>query len=188
MKTRIDELQNQGKTASPLLLEGLRRYQDKFEKAQEFIKAHDLRNPEEIKAAAIRFCLGNPDVNTVCFIARTYEEMHSFLRLSGSRLGRMEEGRLDAYREGCGELYCRHACGICEPSCPNGVPVNTIARYLQYSAGQRREREAMGLYADIPGAKADACRDCPAPCEAACPYGVPVQGLLLLADRQLALP
>jgi predicted aldo/keto reductase-like oxidoreductase len=188
MKSRIEDLQKQGKTASPLQVEGLRRYQEIFDKAQEFIKAHSLRNSEEIKTAAIRFCLGHPDVNAVCFIARTYEEMHSFVRISGTRLSPADEGRLDDYRRGCGELYCRHACGLCEPSCPSGVPVNTIARYLQYSAGQGREREAMGLYADIPGAKADACRDCPAPCEAACPYGVPVHGLLLLADRQLSLP
>jgi predicted aldo/keto reductase-like oxidoreductase len=188
MKTRVEELRKQGKTASEFQLEGLRRYQDKFDKAQEFIKAHNLRNPEEIKAAAIRFCLGNPDVHTVCFIARNYEEMNSFVRISGTRLGRAEEGRLEDYRQGCGELYCRHACGVCEPSCPKGVPINTIARYLQYSAAQGREREAMALYSDIPGAKADACGGCPAPCEAACPYGVPVQGLLLLADRQLTLP
>jgi ferredoxin len=114
--------------------------------------------------------------------------MHSFVRLSGTRLGAAEARRLGAYRSGCGELYCRHACGLCEPSCPNGVPVNTIARYLQYSAGQRREREAMELYAALPGARAEACRDCTAPCERACPYGVPVQGLLLLADRQLSAP
>jgi hypothetical protein len=188
MKTRVEELQKQGKSASPLQVEGLNRYRDKFEKAQEFIKTHNLRNPDEIKAAAIRFCLGNPGVHTVCFIAKTYEEMYSFVRLSGTRLGGAEENRLDNFREGCGALYCRHACGICEPACPRGVPVNTIARYLQYSAAQGREREAMFFYADIPGAKAEACRDCPAPCEAACPYGVPVQGLLLLADRQLTLP
>jgi predicted aldo/keto reductase-like oxidoreductase len=188
MRTRVEEIQKQGRAASPLQLEGLQRYQDKFEKAQDFIKTHDLRNPEEIKAAAVRFCLGNLDVHTVCFIARNYDEMSSFVALSGTRLGGPEGNRLAAYREGCGGLYCRHACGLCEPSCPEGVPVNTIARYLQYSAGQGREREAMAFYADIPGTKADACRNCSAPCEAACPYGVPVQGMLLLADRQLTPP
>jgi predicted aldo/keto reductase-like oxidoreductase len=188
MKNRIEELRKQGKTASPLQLEGLRRYQEIYERAQEFIEAHNLRDSEEIKAAAIRFCLGNPEVNTVCFIARTYEEMKSFVGISGTRLGPADEKRLVDYRRGCGELYCRHACGLCEPSCPNGVPVNTIARYLQYSAAQGREREAMGLYAAIPGAKAEACRDCSAPCEAACPHGIPVQGLLLLAARQLSMP
>jgi len=188
MKARVEEIEKQGKTASEFQLEGLRRYKDKFDKAQEFIKARNLRNPEEIKAAAIRFCLGNPDVHTVCFIARNYEEMHSFVQISGTRLDGKDEDRLSGYRQGCGGLYCRHACGLCEPSCPHGVPVNTIARYLQYSAGQGREREAMAYYSEIPGAKADACRDCPAPCEQACPYGVPVQGLLLLADRQLTPP
>jgi len=188
MKARIEELRKQAKTANPLLVEGLNRYQAHFEKAQAFLAEHNLKEAEDIKAASIRFCLGNPGVNTVCFIARTYDEMRTFIRISGTRLDAAGEAALASYREGAGALYCRHACGLCEPSCPNGVPVNTIARYLQYSAGQGREREAMGLYADIPGARAEACRGCSAPCEAACPYGVPVQGLLLLADRQLSIP
>jgi predicted aldo/keto reductase-like oxidoreductase len=42
--------------------------------------------------------------------------------------------------------------------------------------------------ADIPGVRADVCRDCGAPCEAACPYGVPVQGMLLVAHDTLSMP
>jgi ferredoxin len=68
------------------------------------------------------------------------------------------------------------------------VPVNTILRYQHYFAAQRREKEAMGYYAGIPGVRADACRDCGAPCEAACPYGVPVQGMLLVAHDTLSMP
>jgi predicted aldo/keto reductase-like oxidoreductase len=139
-----------------------------------------------MQSGAIRFCLDNPDVHTVCFIARTFAEMESFIRLSGERLDAGTGARLEAYKEGCGELYCRHACGVCEPACPHGVPVNTIARYYQYYAGRGREREAMDLYADIPGPAADICRSCAAPCESACPHGVPAQGLMLLAHDALA--
>ena len=172
----------------PLYSDGLKRYQDKLDRAQDFIKRYNLQKPEEIRDAAIRFCLSNTDVSAVCILAKTYAELEEHLRLSGTRLSSGEQVKLNAYREGCGELYCRHACGACEPSCPQGVPVNTILRYHHYFAAQGREREAMELYGRIPGVKADACRDCAAPCEKACPHGVPTQGMLLVADSRLALP
>jgi predicted aldo/keto reductase-like oxidoreductase len=61
------------------------------------------------------------------------------------------------------------------------VPVNTIMRYQQYFLGQGREKEALELYARIPGARADACWSCQAPCESGCPHGLPVQGMLIAA-------
>jgi hypothetical protein len=188
LKSRVEALEKDKKPVNPLYADGLARYKEKFEAAKEFIKAHNLQNPDEIRDAAVRFVLGHPDVHTVCYQTQTYDALNTIVRLSGTRLTPPESSRLEAYKDGCGGLYCRHACGLCEPSCPHGVPVNTILRYQQYFAGQRREKEAMGYYAAIPGARADACGACAAPCEAACPYGVPVQGMLLLAHDTLTLP
>jgi len=188
LKSRVEKLEQDKKEVNPLYADGLVRYKEKFDAAQEFIKKHNLQNPEEIRDAAIRFVLGNPNVHTACCQTQTYDDLNAFLRLSGTRLALADGAKLDAYREGCGSLYCRHACGVCEPSCPNGVPVNTILRYQHYFAAQRREKEALGYYAGIPGVRADVCRDCAAPCEAACPYGVPVQGMLLVAHDTLSLP
>ena len=188
LKSRVEALERDKKAVNPLYADGLARYKEKFDAAQEFIKKHDLRNPEEIRDAAIRFVLAHPGVHTACCQTQTYNDLNATLKLSGTRLTVADAARLDAYKEGCGSLYCRHACGVCEPSCPNGVPVNTILRYQHYFAGQRREKEAMGYYAAVPGARADACRDCSAPCEAACPYGVPVQGMLLVAHDTLTMP
>jgi predicted aldo/keto reductase-like oxidoreductase len=188
LKSRVEALERDKKAVNPLYADGLARYKEKFDAAQEFIKKHDLRNPEEIRDAAIRFVLAHPAVHTACCQTQTYNDLNAYLKLSGTQLTVADTARLDAYKEGCGSLYCRHACGVCEPSCPNGVPVNTILRYQHYFAGQRREKEAMGYYAAVPGARADACRDCSAPCEAACPYGVPVQGMLLVAHDTLTMP
>ncbi len=186
IKARIERTRAAGQEPNPLFVEGLNRYQAMVDKAQEFIQGHRLATREEIQSAAIRFCLDNPDVHTVCFIARTHDEMGAFLRLSGGRLDAPSGDRLAAFREGCGGLYCRHACGLCEPSCPHGVPVNTIARYYQYHTGQGRTEEAAGLYAAIPGPAGDVCSGCSGGCEKACPYGVPVQGLMILAHQTLA--
>jgi predicted aldo/keto reductase-like oxidoreductase len=188
MKARIEQLQKDNKPVEDWAAEGLRRYQDKADRAEDFIRKHNLRDPQAIQDAALRFVLGNPNVGTICGRLKTYDELERFVRLSGTRLDAADAARLDSYKEGCGELYCRHACGQCEPSCPQGVPVNTIMRYHQYFAAQSREKEAMMNYASIPGVKADACANCPGHCEAACPYHVPIQGMLIMAHTQLSMP
>jgi predicted aldo/keto reductase-like oxidoreductase len=187
LKSRIKDLEKKKQAVDPLYADGLKRYKEKFEAAREFVEKHNLRDAGEIRDAAVRFVLGNPNVGTVCCLVKTYQELDGFIRLSGTRLGGADKSHLEAYREGCGGLYCRHACGVCEPRCPHGVPVNTIMRYQHYFAAQGREKEAMGLYGRIPGARADACRTCPGHCESGCPYGVPIQGMLIAAHDTLTL-
>jgi len=188
LKSRIEQLEKEKKQVHPLYADGLKRYKDKVDRAEAFIKKYKLQSQEEIQEAALRFVLENPNVGTVCFIARNYDEMERFLSVSGTRLSGREKAKLAAYREVCGDLYCRHACGVCESACPHGVPVNTIMRYNQYYSGQGRERESMEFYAAIPGLRADICSGCPGHCEAACPYHVPIQGMLIVAHSQLAVP
>jgi predicted aldo/keto reductase-like oxidoreductase len=186
LKSRVEESEKKGKKVNPFYIEGIKRYKDKLDRAEGFIKKYGLQNPEEIKAAAVRFCLDNPDVNTICCLAKTYDEMEGFIRLSGSRLDNGDKAKLYSYKEGCGELYCRHACGECELQCPHGVPVNTIMRYYHYFTAQGREKEAMQKYAEIPGVKADVCQSCSGYCELACRYSVPVQGMLFMAHEQMS--
>lgn len=186
LKSRVEKLEKEGKEISPFYQEGLKRFREKVERAEEFIQRHGLKSEEEIRAASIRFVLSNPDVHTVCCSVRTYEEMEWAVRLSGTRLNQEDGASLVSYKKACGRFYCRHACGVCELECPEHVPVNTILRYNHYFLAQGREKEARLKYSQIPGTRANACMDCPAPCEKACPYGVPVQGMLLLAHHQLA--
>jgi predicted aldo/keto reductase-like oxidoreductase len=94
---------------------------------------------------------------------------------------------LTDYKSLSGSLYCRHACGECEPRCPNDVPVNTIMRYQHYFMSQGREKQAMEKYAALPRTNAAVCVDCVGHCEMACPYGVKVQGLLMAAHHTLSL-
>jgi predicted aldo/keto reductase-like oxidoreductase len=95
---------------------------------------------------------------------------------------------LTDYESGLGQYYCRYACGQCEGSCPHGVPVNTVMRYFHYFAAQRREKFAMEKYHALGENCADVCSNCGgSDCEKACPYGVPVQGLLVLAHQALIL-
>jgi predicted aldo/keto reductase-like oxidoreductase len=163
----------------------LARIEKKMEKSQEFIKKHNLKSDQEIRDAALKFCLSNPNVNTVCLTVMNYEQARDYLRLSGSRLESSDIALLSAYENDCGGLYCRHACGLCEPSCPYRVPVNTIMRYDHYFISQGREKQAMKKYAALPS-RADICQNCAGHCESACPYGLPVRALLSAAHQTLS--
>jgi len=146
----------------------------------------NLKSDRDIRAAALKFCLTNPRVNTVCLTVMNYEEAEDFLGLSGSRLDSGEKSLLAAYQEDCGGLYCRHACGACEPACPHQVPVNTIMRFDHYFVSQGREKHAMTGYADL-RTQADVCQGCAGDCESACPYGLPIRALLCSAHQTLTL-
>ena len=187
LKSRVEALQKEGKEVHELYLAGVERFKRQAEMADRFVEKYDLKNPDEIHDAAVRFVLSNPNVSTVCCSMRSFDDLERFVRLSGTRLSDSEKKKLAAFREGCGPLYCRHACGVCEPKCPHGVPVNTIMRYNHYFEAQGREKYAMAQYAAIPGPKADLCSNCSGFCETACPYNVPIQGKLILAHHQLSL-
>lgn len=152
-----------------------------------FLKKHGIAGPEKTRDAAIKFCLNNPGVHAVCPSINSFEALEAFVSLSGQKLELKDEAVLDDYREVYGSSYCRHACGLCEGSCPRGVPVNTIMRYEYYFAAKGREKEAMGLYAAVSDRGLDAgdCAGCAGHCEAACPYGVPIQAKLLMAHENL---
>jgi len=162
----------------------LARFEKKVEKAQEFIKRHNLKSDQEIRDAALKFCLSNLHVNTVCLTVMNFEQARDYLRLSGSRLESKDIALLAAYKNDCGSLYCRHACGLCEPSCPYQVPVNTIMRYDHYFVSQGREKHAISKYAAL-RSQAKFCQSCAGHCEPACPYGLPVRALLSAAHQTL---
>jgi predicted aldo/keto reductase-like oxidoreductase len=187
MKKTIDAGEKEGKKISELVAYTFAKIKRKAEKAEGFIKKYNLNNPGEIRDAAIRFVLSNPNVNTVCHGFRTFNDLEDYIKLSGSRLTAIDKKKLAAYAEGCGDLYCRHACGICESQCPNKVPVNTIMRYNHYFEAQGREKYAMVKYAELPTSKANLCQNCEGNCEIACPYDVPIHGLLILAHQRLTL-
>ena len=160
---------------------------DKAALTKQFFEKHKLSNPDEIRDTAIKYVISNENVGTVILGFHTYEDVERFVGLSGSVLDNRDQGMLDDYRDYFGELYCRHACGRCESSCPHGVPVNTIMRYHHYFDAQGREKEAISKYAKLPTHRADLCAGCKGWCERACPYGVPIKGLLCISHEELTL-
>jgi predicted aldo/keto reductase-like oxidoreductase len=187
LKARAEAQQKAGKEVSSRMRDYLERMKEAAEKGEMFVKKYGLENPAEIRAASTRFILSNKDAGPVLARCSSFEDVEQFLSVSGTTLSDMETKKLAAFTRGPGRLYCRHACGICEPNCPYGVPVNTIMRYNHYFDAQGLEKYALEKYAALPTAKADRCQNCAGQCETACPYNVPVQGLLNLAHETLSL-
>lgn len=152
-----------------------------------FKKQYYLTSTEQVRDAAIKFVLGNPAVHSVCPTLNTFDDLNAYLPLSGTKLQKSEAEMLAGYQDIHGKYYCRHACGECESSCPHGVPVNTIMRYDHYFTAQGREKHAMEHYAALPGNNAHSCINCSGICESACPFEVPIQGLLIQAHDALSL-
>ncbi len=174
--------------------ERLKRMQDYLQEAQKtaadaewFIKKYNLSEPAGIRLASTRFALSQPAVTAVLARTANFGDVEQFLEASGTTLSDMEAKKLTAFAAGPGKLYCRHACGLCESNCPNGVPVNTIMRYNHYFEAWGLEKLAMQKYSALPAAKADLCADCAGLCRERCPYGVPIQGLLNIAHDNLRL-
>lgn len=187
MKERVEQMKKEGQTIDERMQRNITRMEETAKKAESFIQKNNLKNPSEIKAAALKFVLNNPKVNTLNLAFNNFDDAQNYLKLSGSGLGKTEKNMLAAFEEGCGQLYCRHACGICESNCPHQVPVNTIMRYNHYFEANGSEKFAMEKYSKLKTPKADYCRNCAGLCEQSCPYGVPIQGLLNIAHAQLTL-
>lgn len=185
-QSEVEQLKKEGREIPEYLKSVLTRYEQLVEEAQGFIERNNLKNPYEIREAAIRYALDNPHVHTVCATCNTFEEAEAFIRLSGSRFTQQDEKKLMAYARGCGSFYCRHACSQCETSCSHAVPVNAIMRYNHYFIAQHREKHAMRKYAELIPVKADRCLDCDGRCEAACPFNVPIHALLINAHYRLS--
>ena len=160
---------------------------EKQRKAEEFLVENPRFNKVTRREAAVSFCLDNPAVGSVLISFRTFEDINDYVVLSGNKLTSDNLLLINALKENCGFLYCRHACGKCEPSCPLQVPVNTIMRYNHYFTAQAREKYSIQQYRLLTGANADSCSSCAGYCEEACPFGVPVKTLLTLAHLNLSV-
>ena len=176
-----------GRKIPPAYLEWFEEYKTFAAQAETFKQKYGLISKAQIRDAAIRFALNNPDVHAVCPTMNNFEDLEAYVALSGSKLKAADTAMLTEYEQKFAHTYCRHACSQCEPSCPHGVAVNTIMRYHHYFAAQQREKYAIEKYYTLNNPAVPHCSSCSGYCEKACPFSVPIQGLLLQAHQTLAL-
>jgi aryl-alcohol dehydrogenase-like predicted oxidoreductase len=130
--------------------------------------------------AAIRWVMSNSDIDTCIPTLSSYSHVEEYIAASGQGLNRTDLKLLESYQQQANDLYCRVSCRECLSACPNNVAVNDVLRYAMYFENFRREKEAIGYYAEMePERKPLGCADCPGYCESACPYRLEVRNRLL---------
>jgi predicted aldo/keto reductase-like oxidoreductase len=187
LKEYLGKAEKEGKKVHPSYREMYEKFKAKTEKASDFFNRYQLKGAAAIRAAAIRFCLNNPNVSTVCRSFRNFEDVQALVSLSGTRLKLPDRRAIRAFKQDLASFYCHHGCNQCESSCPQQVPVNTVLRYFHYYTAEERQKYAMKCYAQLKGRSAAVCADCVGHCEHACPHGVSTRSMLALAHNKLSL-
>ena len=186
-KERIDKMKKEGLKISPRMSAYYSELEKTARDAESLIKKNNLKSSNEIRDAGIKFILSIKGVDVLKFAFRSFNDVENILKLSGNLLSKNNIEVLNNYARGPAALYCRHACGICESSCPKDVPVNTVMRYNHYFETGGSEKYAMEKYSGLNTNKPDICDNSSAPCESSCPYGLPVKSMLQEADLTLRL-
>lgn len=138
--------------------------------------------------AAIRWVLSNPDFDTCIPTMSSYSHVEEYVAASGQPLDRASLDVISRYREQVDRRYCRVSCKECLSVCPVNVAINDVLRYAMYYEDYGMERMATDYYAELePSRKPLACAGCAAPCDGACPHGLPVRARLLRSHEILTV-
>jgi aryl-alcohol dehydrogenase-like predicted oxidoreductase len=137
--------------------------------------------------AAFKWVLSNPDVSGLVVSIQDADQIDEYLYASGQPPTAADVALLEEYDRRIARDYCRPGCGRCLDRCPSGVPVDDVFRFAMYHEDYGWERHAREQYARLPADRtASRCAACPAPCEAACPFQIPIREALVRFDRLLA--
>jgi uncharacterized protein len=135
--------------------------------------------------AALKWVFKNPNVDCAIPSMTSADQLVENARAMSSGFGE-NDAKVLAYRlDGIRPLYCR-ACGACSGTCPNGLPVADMLRYLMYADGYGQfplgRENFLGLSEEV---RAVRCNDC-STCAVRCPNGVKVAERLIRAQELFA--
>lgn len=135
--------------------------------------------------AGIKWVLQNPAIGTTVPNMRTIPQLEMNLRAMSEPYTPADEKLLTHLNERVRPDYCR-MCYECKGSCPKGVPVAEVLRFLSYNDFYGDYHRALVSYRELGREIRDvSCRDCAA-CAIQCPNGVRVQDRLIRAQHLLA--
>jgi len=184
---KVNALKKENKTVNENMMKRYESILEKQKKGEAYLAENQLGDSKARREAAINFVLDNPAVSSALISFSNFDEIPEYVSLSGGKLSQQNHTVINAMKEKFGYLYCRHACGICETSCPYHVSVNTIARFNHYFISQKREKYAIQKYLELQSPKTEMCLNCEGFCESACPYGVSVRTIMAIAHKNLNL-
>jgi len=184
---KVNALRKEGKPVDEKLSKRYETILEKQKSGKDYLSEDQFGDTRARMEAAINFVLDNPAVSSALISFSNFQEIQDYVSLSGGKLTLENHTVINDMKDRFGHLYCRHACGICEKSCPYNVPVNTIARFNHYFISQKREKYAIQKYNELNGPKTEMCLNCEGFCESNCPYGVSVRTIMAIAHENLDL-
>jgi aryl-alcohol dehydrogenase-like predicted oxidoreductase len=135
--------------------------------------------------SALKWVLRQPFVHATIPSTTDMAQLDENLRAMAERWTKEDEQRLVARLERIRPDYCS-MCGRCEGTCPRGLPVADVLRYLTYAEGYGQFALGRGHFLALPAVVRDVrCGDC-AECAVRCPQGVEVARRLSRAQALFA--
>jgi hypothetical protein len=135
--------------------------------------------------SALKWTLRHPFVHTTIPSITDMAQLDENLRAMAEPWTKEDEQKLSARLEQIRPDYCS-MCGQCEGTCPRGLPVADVLRYLTYAEGYGQFALGREHFLDLPAPQRDVrCGDC-AECAVRCPQGVQVARRLSRAQALFA--
>jgi aryl-alcohol dehydrogenase-like predicted oxidoreductase len=135
--------------------------------------------------AALKWTLRNPFVHTTIPSTTDMAQLDENLRAMAEPWTPEDEQKLVARREQIRPDYCS-MCGRCDGTCPKGLPVADVLRFLTYAEGYGQFGLGREQFLALPAAQRDVrCGDC-TDCTVRCPQGVEVARRLARAQSLFA--
>jgi predicted aldo/keto reductase-like oxidoreductase len=136
--------------------------------------------------AAFKWVLANPSVSCLVISFWDPRQLDEYLYASGGTPSASDHAVLERYDRAIAGKHCFQHCGQCLAACPEGLAIDDVLRHRMYFEDYGRQKVAMSEYAKLEK-QADVCVGCAAPCNGACPYGVPIQERTMGAHELLTL-
>lgn len=135
--------------------------------------------------AALKWTLRNPFVHATIPSTTDMAQLDENLRAMAEPWVAADQQRLVTRLEQIRHDYCS-MCGQCEGTCPKGLPVADVLRYLTYAEGYGQFALGREHWNAMPAAVRDVrCGEC-ASCPVQCPHGVHVVRRLSRAQELFA--
>jgi len=135
--------------------------------------------------AALKWVLKNPNVDSTIPSMTDMDQLDENLQAMTAPFTEADQKTLAGQLEHVRPLYCR-MCGKCDGTCPKGLPVAEVLRYLTYAEGYSQFALGRGHFLALPVEVREVrCGDCER-CAVQCGNGVRVAQRLIRAQELFA--
>jgi hypothetical protein len=135
--------------------------------------------------AALKWAVRNKNISTTVPGITDMDQLDENMKAMTAPFSSTDEKVLAAHLGEIGPTFCR-LCGECDGSCPKGVPVADVLRFLMYADNYGEfslgREHFLQLPAEVKSVKCDLCPECTVECK----YGVRVSQRLIRAQELFA--